>query len=118
MAPIKSILLDMKAKGINRKCSYFFGAQTKQDLFLLDEMKELENAMPNFKFIPVLSNSPPEENWEGETGLVTMIVDKYLQSGDNVEGYLCGSPGMIDACIKVLTSKGVPEEKIYYDKFS
>ena len=34
-----------------------------------------------------------------------------------MEGYLCGSPGMIDACIKVLTGKGLPDDKIYYDKF-
>jgi len=25
---------------------------------------------------------------------------------------------MIDACIKVLTDKGIPEDKIYFDKFS
>ena len=40
------------------------------------------------------------------------------ESGDNLEAYLCGSPGMIDACVAVLTKKGVPEELIYYDKFA
>lgn len=40
-----------------------------------------------------------------------------MESGDNTEAYLCGSPGMIDACVKVLTDKGVPEALIYYDKF-
>jgi Na+-transporting NADH:ubiquinone oxidoreductase subunit F len=117
MAPIKSILLSMAEKGINRRTRYFFGARSKKDLFLLEEMKDLEKELPNFQFIPALSNPEPEDNWDGETGLITDIVAKHMTSGDNTEAYLCGSPGMIDACVKVLTEKGVPEELIYYDKF-
>lgn len=117
MAPIKSIIMDMAEKGINRKVNYFFGARTTKDLFLLDEMKELEKRLPNFKFIPALSAPTREDNWKGETGLITDVVDRYLTTGENVEAYLCGSPGMIDACVKVLTANGVPEDLIYYDKF-
>ncbi len=117
MAPIKSILLDMAEKGIDRRTRYFFGARGKKDLFLLEEMKELEDKLPNFTFIPALSAPEPEDNWEGETGIITDVVAKHMESGDNTEAYLCGSPGMIDACVKVLSDKGVPEELIYYDKF-
>lgn len=117
MAPIKAILLDMLDKGINRRVRYFFGARTKKDLFLLDEMKELEQKLPNFKFIAALSEPEPEDNWDGEVGLITDVLDRHMESGENVEGYLCGSPGMIDACVKVLTKNGVPEELIYFDKF-
>lgn len=118
MAPIKSILLDMVDKGIDRKTTYFFGAVTKDDLFLVDDMRELERKLPNFTFVPALSGPRPEDNWDGETGLITEVLDKYLDSGDNVEAYLCGSPGMIDASIAVLSKKGIPEELIYYDKFA
>lgn len=118
MAPIKSILLDMVEKGIDRRVRYFFGARTTKDLFLVDEMKELEKKLPNFTFIPALSDPIEEENWKGETGLITDVVARHMDSGDNVEAYLCGSPGMIDACVNVLSSKGVPGELIYYDKFA
>ncbi len=118
MAPIKAILLDMLEKGTNRKVQYFFGAVTKRDLFLVEEMKELEQKLPNFKFIPALSAPLPEDNWEGDTGLITEVLDRFLGAGDNVEAYLCGSPGMIDACINVLSKKGTPEELIFYDKFA
>jgi len=117
-APIKSILLDMLDKGINRKTKYFFGARSKRDLFLVEEMREMETQLPGFTYIPALSDPVPEDNWKGETGLITDVLDKYLDSGDNKEAYLCGSPGMIDACVAVLTKNGVPEELIYYDKFA
>lgn len=118
MAPIKSILMDMVDNGINRKTRYFFGAVSKKDLFMTDKMAELEKQLPDFKFIPALSGPEPEDNWDGETGLITEVLAKHLENGDSVEAYLCGSPGMINACIKVLTDKGVPEERIYYDKFA
>jgi Na+-transporting NADH:ubiquinone oxidoreductase subunit F len=117
MAPIKSILLDMAEKGIDRKAIYFFGARSKRDLFLVEEMRELEKQMPNFKFIPSLSQPLEEDEWDGESGLITETVAKCIEDASDMEAYLCGSPGMIDACVEVLREKGMPEEKIYYDKF-
>ncbi len=116
-APIKSIMMDMAEKGNPRKLTYFYGARGKKDLVLPDDMKAIADRLPNGSYVPVLSEPDENDKWEGETGFVTDAVARYLKSGDNTEAYLCGSPGMIDACIKVLTSKGVPEELIYYDKF-
>ena len=118
MAPIKSMLLDMANKGITRKAVYFFGARSKRDLFLLEEMHALEEKMPNFTFIPALSEPKPEDNWEGEVGLITDVVRNMVKEGPKCEAYLCGSPGMIDACTKVLNELEVPAENIFYDKFS
>ncbi|HPB32927.1 MAG TPA: FAD-binding oxidoreductase [Candidatus Sumerlaeota bacterium] len=118
MAPVKSILLDMAEKKNPRRARYFFGARCLRDLFLVDEMRELEKRLPNFQFIPALSQPQPEDEWNGESGLITNIVDRHVTSGENAEAYLCGSPGMIDACIAVLKKKGIPGERIFYDKFS
>lgn len=117
MAPIKSILLDMERKQIGRRARYFFGARAVRDLFLVEEMKRLEQALSNFTFIPALSAPETDDNWQGDTGLITEVVERHLESGENVEAYLCGSPGMIKACVEVLTKKGVPDELIYYDSF-
>jgi len=116
-APIKSIMMDMAEKGNPRKLTYFYGARGKKDLVLPEEMDAIASKLPNGKYVPVLSEPDGNDDWSGETGFVTDAVARYLESGDNTEAYLCGSPGMIAACIKVLTDKGVPEELIYFDKF-
>jgi Na+-transporting NADH:ubiquinone oxidoreductase subunit F len=120
MAPIKSILHDMLSRGIQRKATYFFGARSLRDLFLVDEMRAMEGKLPGFKFVPALSEPKPEDNWQGETGLITEVVKRYVANLDtnNTESYLCGSPGMIDACIAVLTEKGLKPEFIFFDKFA
>jgi Na+-transporting NADH:ubiquinone oxidoreductase subunit F len=118
MAPIKAMLNDIADKGIDRTIYYFFGARSKKDLFLVEEMRELETKLPHFTFLPALSDPAPEDNWDGETGLITDVVDRHITSGEDKEAYLCGSPGMIDAVVNVLIKKGIPEELIYYDKFA
>lgn len=123
MAPLKSIIFDLYEKHINnREIWYFFGARSLKDLFYVDLFQELEKKWSNFHFIPALSNPLVEDNWTGEKGLITEVLDKYLKQiidrSKAKEGYLCGSPGMINACVQVMKDNGIPQEKIYYDKFA
>ncbi len=118
MAPIKCILHHMVNENIGREAKYFFGANYVNELFYLDLMADFEQKLPNFKFIPVVANPPEDGSWKGETGLVTQALARHVPDSSQHEAYLCGSPGMIDASIKVLTAQGMPEEKIYYDKFA
>jgi Na+-transporting NADH:ubiquinone oxidoreductase subunit F len=118
MAPIKSILHEMARRGNRRKARYFFGARSMRDLFLLEEMKALEGELADFCFIPGLSDPAPDDDWSGETGLITEVVGRHTANAAQAEAYLCGSPLMIDACVAVLKEKGMPEERIYFDKFA
>jgi len=118
MAPIWSILRDMRERGDSRKSAYFFGALTSADLFYTEELKKLESETGTFSYIPALSGEKEGSGWIGERGLITDVVKRILPDLTGYEAYLCGSPGMIDACIKVLTESGIPADRIFYDKFS
>ena len=102
---------------MNRKVKYFFGARTKKDLYYTEEFLELSKEYPNFQYIPALSESLPEDQWQGEVGLITDVVDRHCGDLKDSEAYLCGSPGMIDACIRVLNKHQISSENVYYDKF-
>ncbi|WIV12607.1 FAD-binding oxidoreductase [Proteiniborus sp. MB09-C3] len=117
MAPILSILYYLKENNISRKSTFYFGAKTPDDLFLLNELKDFEEALFDFKFIPTLSRVTEEHNWTGEKGRVNTALEKYIQDGDNKEAYLCGNPPMIDTVVSVLQKLGIPEELIFFDKF-
>jgi len=116
-APIRSILSYLKDQGMPRNVKYFFGANTKKDLYYTEEFKTLEKQFPNFKYIPALSEPLKEDNWDGEVGLITDVVNKYCPDLTKSEAYLCGSPGMIDACCNVLEKNNINKEHIYFDKF-
>ncbi len=119
MAPIRSILRSMTREEIaQRQPIFFFGARSKRDLFLVDEWKEFEEQNPGFTFVPALSQPAPDDAWEGEKGRITEVVERFAETGvEDAEGYLCGSPGLLNACVECLTNAGIDEERIFYDKF-
>ena len=118
LAPVKSMVFDILEKKLDKKMTFFFGAVTKKDLYYVELFKDLEKRYENFRYIPALSGPLPEDKWEGEVGLITDVVAKYVETPDNKQAYLCGSPGMINACINVLSGIGLTEEEIFYDKFT
>ncbi len=117
LAPIRSIVLDMVERGItHRPATFFFGAVKQRDLYYVEEFQAIAAKHPWFRFKPALSGDETGHPWE--RGLITDVVARSYGTLDNHEAYLCGSPGMIGACVKVLTGKGLPETLVFYDKFS
>jgi propane monooxygenase reductase subunit len=118
MAPILALLRALADQGSERKAVYYYGARGPKDLFHLDELRELEERLANFTFVPALSDCDEEEDWEGERGLITDVVQRCEQELSEMDAYLCGPPPMVDAAIAMLDAKGVPEERVFYDKFT
>ncbi|MEJ7872060.1 MAG: 2Fe-2S iron-sulfur cluster binding domain-containing protein, partial [Rubrobacteraceae bacterium] len=118
MAPIWSLINFMAENGIERKATYYYGARTAKDVFFLDEMKEMEERLPGFKFVPALSEPDEDEEWDGETGLITDVINRLEGDLTGMEAYLAGPPPMIDAALPVLESMGIDTKDTYYDKFT
>lgn len=119
MAPVLSLLRSMAEKGTDRPATFYYGARTSDDLFALEEIERLAGVLPDFKFVPALSETAQGSGWEGEAGLITDVVDR-LEGDDlaDVDAYLCGPPPMVDAAIALLERRGVPEAHIYFDRFT
>lgn len=121
MSPLWSILNDLVESGEQRPVRFFYGARTRADLFLLDELEALGAKLNDFKFIPALSEASAADDWNGETGLVTDVVSRTLKeegfSGD-MDAYSCGPPPMIDAVLPLLQMAGIEPTSIYFDKFT
>jgi Na+-transporting NADH:ubiquinone oxidoreductase subunit F len=118
MAPFISILHHMRNTGSSRRAEYFFGGNGVRDLCLAEQLAGFQKELAGFKFIPVVARPQPQDNWQGQTGLVTEAVRRSFEDLSGYEGYLCGSPGMIDASTKVFLELKMPQDKIYYDKFA
>ena len=114
MAPLLSLLRAMVEQGVARPCVYYYGAREAQDLFHLDELTDLVDALPDFRFVPALSHA----EWDGETGLITDVVDRLETDLAAVDAYLCGPPPMVDAATELLKARGLEEQQIFFDKFT
>jgi len=119
MAPILCLLRSMAERGIDRKAVYYYGARRRGDLCFEDELRALEQTLPNFRYVPALSEATrSEDEWEGETGLITDVVARHESGVSRAHAYVCGPPPMVEAAVPLLTRLGVPEKHVYWDKFT
>ena len=117
LAPVMSILRQIEAEEIQRETRLFFGARTRKDLYYLDELSDLESKITNFTFTATLSRPEEGDKWEGERGRVTDLIEKYTPERASIDAYLCGSPAMVESCMDLLLKKGIPRDRIFFDKF-
>jgi propane monooxygenase reductase component len=118
MAPILSLLRALAEQDSDRRAVYYYGARTPADLFHLDELRQLEERLPNFRFVPALSECGEGADWDGEQGLITDVVARCEPDLSGMDAYLCGPPPMVDAAIAMLDARGVPDDRVFYDKFT
>ena len=69
-APIKAIIEQMREKGSTRPASLYWGGRRPADLYQADWIAEQCAAMPNLKYVPVVSDALPGDGWSGRTGFV------------------------------------------------
>jgi CDP-4-dehydro-6-deoxyglucose reductase len=95
-APIKSIIEDMNHRGIRRPIHFYWGSRDLAGLYQHELAQEWARTLPDFKYIPVISDKLPE-GWSDRTGFVheAVMADHPDMSGFDV--YACGAPAMIDA---------------------
>lgn len=117
MAPVLSILRHLDELRSMRKLVYFFGAKTSADLCYMDELRALEKSLPDFTFVPVVEQPTEAERGQFETGLVTDAIARRGTDASNCSAYLCGGPGMLNACCDVLSKTGLRTENVFFDKF-
>ena len=117
MAPMKSLIYSIYHRWPNRTCWFFFGCRGTDDIFYLDEYKELQAKHPNLHVYYALSDMQPGQEWDGEKGFIHLALDKHLKAAPKRQAFLCGPPRMIEAVTAILLEKGLSDAEIFYDKF-
>lgn len=117
LAPIMSILHQIEEEGIQRKTTLIFGDRRPHDLYFQDQLNAWAGSLKNFTYIPTLTRLTEEDTWEGETGRVTEMINKYIPDNYAVDAYICGMPAMVESCIDLLARKGIKEPNVFFDEF-
>ena len=118
MAPILSLLRSMLEREMDRKATFYYGARGPNDLCFEKELRALEEALPGFTYVPALSEPTTAEDWSGETGMITDVLQAHESDLAGTDAYVCGPPPMVEAAIPVLTGLGVDPKRVFYDKFT
>lgn len=121
MAPVLGLLRHLSDTGDTRRIRFYYGARTPADLFYLDEIRELGARLADFEFVVALSESndgSAELGVTAELGMVTDVVEAREPELHRSEVYLCGPPPMVDAALELAARQRVPDDQVFYDKFT
>ncbi|MDX3905190.1 MAG: 2Fe-2S iron-sulfur cluster-binding protein [Pigmentiphaga sp.] len=117
-APIKSVVEDAVKRKLSRPMTLYWGTRRAEDMYMADLPRKWADKYPWFKFVPVLSDDPVPEGWDGRTGFVHQaVLDDYASLAD-CEVYACGAPAMISAARQSFVhDRGLPQDAFYCDAF-
>jgi CDP-4-dehydro-6-deoxyglucose reductase len=117
-APIKSIVEHMIANGIVRPAFLYWGGRRPVDLYMHDLAQQWAKQLPNFQYIPVVSNASPEDQWVGRTGFVHQAVLDDFNDLSGHEVYACGAPIVVESARQSFAKeRGLPDEAFFADAF-
>ena len=126
MAPLRAQIMHL-TRTLNvrdREMHYFYGARALNEVFYLDDFRQLERDFPNFHFHLALDRPDPTADAAGipyTAGFVHQVMlDTYLKdhrAPEDIEYYMCGPGPMSAAVVNMLDNLGVAPENILYDDF-
>jgi CDP-4-dehydro-6-deoxyglucose reductase len=118
-APIKAMVEQAQHNKSTRPITLYWGGRRPRDLYMDALCREWAESLPNFRYVPVVSDAKPEDNWQGRTGFVHRAVIEDLPNLSGHQVYACGAPAMVNAAQNDFTAQcGLPAEEFYADAFT
>jgi len=116
-APVKSMLEHAFATGMRREMILYWGVRRPADLYAAELCERWAREQASFRFVPVVSDAEPADQWRGRTGLVheAILADYPDLSGHQV--YACGSVAMVEAVAPAFTAHGLAADDCFSDAF-
>ena len=118
-APIKAMIDHWAHQQSTRPVTLYWGGRRPADLYMNALCEEWAKTLPNFRYIPVISDALPEDNWTGRTGFVHKAVMQDLQNLSDYQVYACGAPIMVEAAQRDFVAEcKLPNEEFFADSFT
>jgi CDP-4-dehydro-6-deoxyglucose reductase len=118
-APIKSIIEHAFHKGMTRPMVLYWGGRRPKDLYMHELPLKWVAEHPGFRYIPVISEPLPEDQWSGRSGFVHRAVMEDFPDLSGHQVYACGVPVMVDAAQRDFIAQcRLPEDEFFADSFT
>jgi CDP-4-dehydro-6-deoxyglucose reductase len=118
-APIKALVEHLQFKGSKREAVLYWGGRRPGDLYMDAWVRDRVADMPNLRYVPVISNALPEDNWTGRTGFVHKAVMEDLPDLSGHQVYACGAPIVVESARDEYVAKArLSPDEFYADAFT
>ena len=118
-APIKALIEHMQHLESQRSVTLYWGGRRPADLYMQDWVAAQLKTMPNLKYVPVVSDAAPNDDWQGRTGFVHRAVLQDFPDLSNYQVYACGAPIVIESARRDFSALAqLPADEFFADSFT
>lgn len=118
-APIKAIIEHMVHQGMTRPVTLYWGGRRPADLYMHALAQSWAATIPNFTYVPVVSDALAEDAWTGRTGFVHKAVMKDFPDLAGHQVYACGAPIVVDSARREFVAHcKLPDDAFFADSFT
>ena len=120
ITPFRSMIWHAMEVGSAHRISLFYSVRRIQEAAFLNELREIQELNPRFRFIPTITQSDRlPRHWRGEVGHITEpMLTKSLPDLQIPLFYIAGPPGMVTAMRLILGEAGVSDDDIRAEEFA
>jgi ferredoxin-NADP reductase len=113
----RSMMLYIREEGLAYRITLVYSNRDRESTAFLDELRALEQGMPDFRLILTMTKDP---GWEGETRKVdAQFLQDHLEGDLNQYTFLvAGPPGMAEGVQSALADAGVDEQHVTAERYS
>ncbi len=117
-APIRAIVGQVLGQDRPRPMTLYWGGRRPADLYMNELAQGWAATVPGFRYVPVVSDPQPEDDWRGRTGFVHQAVMADLPDLSGHRVYACGAPVMVDAARADFVERcRLPADAFFADAF-
>ena len=119
ITPFRGIAIDAAHRRLSHRLYLFYSNRRPEDAAFLDELRELEKANPNYRFIPTMTAADGStRGWAGERGHINAeMLRRFVEDLASPVYYVAGPEGLVTAIGKTLAEAGVIEDDINAEEF-
>lgn len=118
ITPVRSMIAQATHDQTAHKITLLHANRTLEDAPCQDEFERLAKENPNFTYLPVLTESAPND-WHGERGRIDeAMLRRHIPNLYAPIYYLSGPEGMVKAMRQLLVGIGVNEDNIKTEEFA
>ncbi len=112
----RSMLRYIRDEQLPYEVTLVYSNRDRESAAFLDELSELERALPGFKLVLTMTDEP---GWEGESRRIdAAVLQDHLGELERYNFLVAGPPAMTEAVVAELHGAGVSEESVLADSFS
>ncbi len=120
VTPYRGMLKFCADNSLPHNITLLYSVRTPDEIVYKEEWQKFQDSLPNFRLvITVTRPSGLQEGWRGRTGRIDAnLITELVPDVKAPIFYVCGTPEMVRAMMKLLVGMGVAPQGIKVESFS